>query len=240
MKLATEGGFQLLRLCVKYLAEPEQLQGLMLVSFEEQPTPRKVRTGKASSHPDELSRDAVVAALGKELQYTKLRLQTTIEEMESSLEELQSANEKLQSTNEEAMTNKEEMQSMNEELMTLNMQYVSRTEELSQAANDMKNFLEATEIAAIFLNNDLIIKRFTPPVGRIFKLVTSDVGHSITDFANMLRYDHLVRDVRQVIDRLVSAEANIQTTPASGTPCAFCPTAPSIIISTGPSSPSMT
>ncbi|MBC6605548.1 PAS domain-containing protein [Hymenobacter sp. BT188] len=219
VKLATESGFQLLRLSVKYLAEPEHLQGLMLVSFEEQPTPRKVRTGKANVQGSEVGRDAVVAALEKELQYTKQRLQTTIEEMESSLEELkstneelQSANEELQSTNEEAMTNKEEMQSMNEELMTLNMQYVSRTEELSQAANDMKNLLDATEIATIFLNNDLVIKRFTPPVGRIFKLVPADVGRPITDFANTLRYDHLARDVQQVIDRLVSVEATIQAT----------------------------
>lgn len=219
VKLATEGGFQLLRLSVRYLAEPEHLQGLLLVSFEEQPTPRKVRKGKANVQDGELSRDAAVAALEKELQYTKLRLQNTIEEMESSVEELkstneelQSANEELQSTNEEAMTNKEEMQSMNEELLTLNMQYVSRTEELTQSANDMKNLLDATQIATIFLDNDLVIKRFTPPLARIFKLVASDVGRPITDFANTLRYDHLARDVQQVIDRLVSAETNIQTT----------------------------
>jgi two-component system CheB/CheR fusion protein len=191
----------------------------MLVAFEEQPTPRKVRMGKANVVGTELGRDAVVAALEKELQYTKLRLQTTIEEMETSLEELkstneelQSANEELQSTNEEAMTNKEEMQSMNEELLTLNLQYVSKTEELSLAANDMKNLLDATEIATIFLDNDLIIKRFTPSIGRIFKLVATDVGRPITDFANNLRYDHLARDVQHVIDRLVSVEVNIQTT----------------------------
>jgi len=70
--------------------------------------------------------DAQVQALGRELQHTKHRLQTTIEEMESSLEELKSTNE---------------------ELMTLNTQYLSKTEELSQAANDMKNLLDATEIA---------------------------------------------------------------------------------------------
>jgi two-component system CheB/CheR fusion protein len=219
LKMATDGGFQMLRLNVKFLTEPEHLQGLILVAFEEQPTPRKVRLGKASVLGAEMGRDAVVAALEKELQYTKLRLQTTIEEMESSVEELkstneelQSANEELQSTNEETMTNKEEMQSMNEELLTLNLQYVNKTEELSVAANDMKNLLEATEIATIFLDNHLVIKRFTPSVGRIFKLVSTDVGRPITDFANTLRYDHLAKDVQQVIDRLVSAETNIQTT----------------------------
>jgi two-component system CheB/CheR fusion protein len=160
-----------------------------------------------------------VQALEKELQYTKHRLQTTIEEMESSVEELkstneelQSANEELQSTNEEAMTNKEEMQSLNEELMTLNMQYLSKTEELSEAANDMKNLLDATEIATIFLDNDLAIKRFTPPVGRIVPLLPTDVGRPIVHFAHTLRHATLMEDVQQVLDRLVSVEANIQTT----------------------------
>ncbi|WP_345052095.1 PAS domain-containing protein [Hymenobacter glaciei] len=215
VKLRVEAGMQLLRLTVKPLVnEGESLAGLLLVVFEEQPTPRKLRQNKAPTAPD-----AQVQALEKELQYTKHRLQTTIEEMESSLEELkstneelQSANEELQSTNEEAMTNKEEMQSLNEELMTLNMQYLSKTEELSQAANDMKNLLDATEIATIFLDHDLVIKRFTPPVHRIVPLLPSDVGRPITHFASSLRYDNLAQDLRQVLDRLTPIEANIQTT----------------------------
>ncbi|WP_426061722.1 PAS domain-containing protein [Hymenobacter sp. B1770] len=218
VKVKTELGVQLIRVTVKYLEEPEQLAGLLLMVFEDQPTPRKVRLGKANAGTD-LSRDAVVAALEKELQYTKHRLQNTIEEMESSVEELkstneelQSANEELQSTNEEAMTNKEEMQSLNEELMTLNMQYLSKTEELSLAANDMKNLLDATEIATIFLDNDMVIKRFTPPVQRIISLLPGDVGRPITHFASNLRRENLAHDVRQVLDRLVSVEANIQTT----------------------------
>ncbi|OWP64013.1 chemotaxis protein CheR [Hymenobacter amundsenii] len=218
VKVKTDAGYQLLRLSVKYLEEPEQLAGLLLVTFEDQPTPRKVRTGKTATSTD-LSRDAVVAALEKELQFNKLRLQTTIEEMESSLEELkstneelQSANEELQSTNEEAMTNKEEMQSLNEELMTLNMQYLSKTEELSQAANDMKNLLDATEIATVFLDNDMIIKRFTPSMSHIMHLQPADVGRPITHFASNLHYDTLEQDVRQVLDRLTSIETTIQTT----------------------------
>ncbi|MDB5271344.1 MAG: hypothetical protein JWP58_4384 [Hymenobacter sp.] len=216
VKLRLDAGVQLLRLTVKVLEEGEPLAGLLLVVFEEQPTPRKVRLGKATLAPDH---DAQVQALEKELHYTKHRLQTTIEEMESSVEELkstneelQSANEELQSTNEEAMTNKEEMQSLNEELMTLNMQYLTKTEELSQAANDMKNLLDATEIATIFLDNEMVIKRFTPPVHRIVPLLPTDVGRPILHFATTLRHETLAQDVRQVLDKLVTVEANIQTT----------------------------
>lgn len=209
VKVKTEAGIQLLRLTVKFLDAPEQLAGLLLVVFEDTTTPRRVRQGKLQA---ELSRDGQVSSLEKELQYTRHRLQTTIEEMESSLEELKSTNEELQSTNEEAMTNKEEMQSLNEELMTLNMQYLHKTEELSQAANDMKNLLDATDIATIFVDNAMIIKRFTPSVGRIISLLPTDVGRPLTHFANNLRYERLVTDVEQVLERLVSVETNIQTT----------------------------
>jgi two-component system CheB/CheR fusion protein len=219
VRVRTDAGQQMLRLSVQHLGSSEALAGLLLVVFEDQPTPRKVRLAKRSPQDETEHRDAVVAALDKELQYTKHRLQTTVEEMESSLEELkstneelQSANEELQSTNEEAMTNKEEMQSLNEELMTLNMQYLAKTEELSQAANDMKNLLDATEIAIIFLDNDLVIKRFTPPVGRIISVVPGDVGRPLGHFTSSLRYEHLLRDVQQVLDRLTSIEVNIQTT----------------------------
>jgi len=219
VSVKTDLGQQLTRLTVKHLTEPEALTGLLLVVFEDQPTPRRVRQGKASVLSPQDTRDSVVAALDKELQYTKHRLQTTIEEMESSLEELkstneelQSANEELQSTNEEAMTNKEELQSLNEELLTLNMQYLAKTEELSQSANDMKNLLDATEIAIIFLDNDMVVKRFTPQVSRIINLLPTDVGRSLAHFTSTLHYTHLLHDVEQVLSRLTTVEVNIETT----------------------------
>jgi two-component system CheB/CheR fusion protein len=214
----TEAGQQLLRLTVRHLYEPEPLNGLLLVSFEDQPTPRRVRRAKGGAEANR-EYETIIAALDKELQFTKHRLQTTIEEMESSLEELkstneelQSANEELQSTNEEAMTNKEEMQSLNEELMTLNMQYQAKTEESSQTANDMKNLLDATDIALIFLDNNMVIKRFTQSVSRIINLVPGDVGRPLQHFAYNLRYEYLIRDVQHVLDRLTTVELNIETT----------------------------
>ncbi|UOR06480.1 PAS domain-containing protein [Hymenobacter aerilatus] len=217
VRVRTDMGQQMLRLSVRHLGETETLAGLLLVVFEDQPTPRRLRLGKQSVSLEQ--RNDAASALEKELQYTKHRLQTTIEEMESSLEELkstneelQSANEELQSTNEEAMTNKEEMQSLNEELMTLNMQYMARTEELTQSANDMKNLLDATEIAIIFLDNDMLVKRFTPPVSRIINLMPADVGRPLMHFASNLRYEYLIRDVQQVLSRLTSLEINLQAT----------------------------
>jgi two-component system CheB/CheR fusion protein len=219
LEVLTDGHPQRLRLQVRYLRQPETLAGLLLITFEDQPTPRRVRRPKGTNASDE-ERDALVQALDKELQFTKHRLQTSMEEMETSLEELkstneelQSANEELQSTNEETMTNKEEMQSLNEELMTLNLEYQTKSEELSQAvANDLKDLLDATNIAIIFVDNDLLIKRFSASVGRIISLVPSDEGRPLAHFASKLRHGTLLPEAQRVLDRLIPHESQVQTT----------------------------
>src|SRR5471030_215410 len=111
-------------------------------------------------------------------------MQTSQEELRSANEELQSTNEELQSTNEELTTSKEEMQSMNEELQTVNTELQAKVDQLSQANNDMKNLLNSTDIATLFLDNNLNVRRFTTQATKIIKFVPSDVGRPITDLAS--------------------------------------------------------
>ena len=105
---------------------------------------------------------AVVRQLEYELKATREDLQSTIEELESSNEELKasneevmSMNEELQSANEELETSKEELQSLNEELSTVNNQLQEKVEELETANNDMANLLNCTDVAIVFLDNQL-------------------------------------------------------------------------------------
>ena len=114
-------------------------------------------------------RDEHVKRLDAELKLSRERLQATIEELESTNEELkssneeyQSLNEELQSANEELETSKEELQSINEELQTVNAELGHRVNELARANSDLKNLLESTQIATVFLDNDLRVKSFTP------------------------------------------------------------------------------
>ncbi|WP_296502727.1 hypothetical protein [Rhodoferax sp.] len=79
--------------------------------------------------------------------------------MQTSQEELKSTNEELQSTNEELTTSKEEIQSMNEELQTVNHELQAKVTELSRASNDMRNLLDSTEIATLFLDEALNVRR---------------------------------------------------------------------------------
>jgi two-component system CheB/CheR fusion protein len=138
-------------------------------------------------------------------------MQTSQEELKSANEELQSTNEELQSTNEELSTSKEEMQNLNEELQTVNIELQSKVSDFVQANNDMKNLLNSTEIATLFLDKELNIRRFTNNVVNIFKLRNMDIGRPFTDIVTDLQYPELDSHARQVIKTLISIETTITT-----------------------------
>ena len=218
LQVKTNGGYQAIHLLVRPIRQPEGRQGLLLVVFSEaENLPQPPGAGK--TRPAAPAKPGTrVAGLEKELKYTKELLQTTVEEMETSQEELKSSNEELQSTNEELQSNneelstsKEEMQSLNEELATLNEELQVKIDELSQSNNDMKNLLNGTDIATIFLDIHLRIKRFTSPATQVFNLIQADLGRPIAHLAPNLKYENWVRDVEEVLKTLVSKEAQIQS-----------------------------
>jgi two-component system, chemotaxis family, CheB/CheR fusion protein len=173
--------------------------------------------------PNALVRTEHVERLESELRATRERLQATIEELESTNEELkssneeyQSLNEELQSANEELETSREELQSVNEELTTVNGELAHRVQELTRATSDLKNFLESTQIATVFLDNDLRVMNFTPAITQVLHLVETDVGRPIAHIKARIPIEDLYDDVRRVLRTLASAEREL-TAPDSGT-----------------------
>ncbi|MBR0995087.1 PAS domain-containing protein [Bradyrhizobium japonicum] len=164
-----------------------------------------------------------VERLEIELRATRERLQATIEELESTNEELkssneeyQSLNEELQSANEELETSREELQSVNEELTTVNGELAHRVQELTRATSDLKNFFESTEIATVFLDNDLRVMNFTPSITQILHLVETDTGRPIAHIKARIPIEELFEDVRRVLRTLASVERELST-PGGGT-----------------------
>jgi len=165
---------------------------------------------------DRMVSDEHVQRLEAELRLTKERLQATIEELESTNEELkssneeyQSINEELQSANEELETSKEELQSVNEELQTVNGELAHRVGELGRTNSDLKNLLESTQIATLFLDNDMRVRNFTPAATNIFHLLETDVGRPIGHVASRIAYPELQDDVRRVLKSLAPVEREV-------------------------------
>jgi two-component system CheB/CheR fusion protein len=98
------------------------------------------------------------------------------------------------------------MQSLNEELQTVNSELQVKVDELSRSNNDMKNLLNSTDIATLFLDRELKVRRFTTQATKIIKLIPGDVGRPITDLASDLLYPELTADAREVLRKLGYAE----------------------------------
>ena len=214
LKLESNGGTQYVDLSIQQLHEPGPLEGLMMVVFTDLPTPVAASVKKQPLKQNVKNRQLVelereLLQVRGETRATHEEMQTSQEELRSANEELQSTNEELQSTNEEITTSKEEMQSLNEELQTVNAELQAKVDELSRTSNDMKNLLDSTDIATLFLDKNLNVRRFTPQATKIIKLIPSDAGRPITDLVSDLSDPTLADDVCEVLRTLRSKEKSV-------------------------------
>jgi chemotaxis methyl-accepting protein methylase len=197
----------LVNVIVQGLETPLPLRGRALVVFED-----VVDTGAAPGTSASPVADAVTAELlqtREALRMTREEMQGSLEDLKSANEELQSTNEELQSTNEELTTSKEEMQALNEELQTVNAELQSKVDDLTWERNDMTNLLNSVEVATVFLDNDMKVRRFTTHATRLFKLIPGDVGRPLSDIVNDLDYPDLIDDAREVLRTLVFRERRV-------------------------------
>ncbi|MBE9184788.1 PAS domain-containing protein [Microcoleus sp. LEGE 07076] len=199
-------------------ANQDSGSGLLMVIFQDAGKLARFEQPRGDS-TDLQDETNVVEQLEDELRVTKEQLRGTIEEIETSNEELKSANEELlsmneemQSSNEELQTSKEEMQSINEELETVNAELRNKVEELDAANSDVQNLFDSTQIATIFLDSTLRIKRFTPDATRLFHLIETDVGRPITDISLSLEAGvSIAADVPEVLRTLIPIEREVQS-----------------------------
>ena len=215
IKVGAGSSIYLVDLTIQQNENPEALKGSIMIVFSDVATvilekPSKKSNGKISlAHQQELEID--LKRVNEELQSTQEEMQTSQEELKSTNEEMQSTNEELQSTNEELTTSKEEMQSLNEELQTVNVELQTKISDFEQTNNDMINLLNSTDIATLFLDKALNIRRFTDQLKKIVKLRTSDIGRPFTEIANDLKYPKITTHAKEVLRTLVAKETAITT-----------------------------
>lgn len=216
IKVGTNGGTQNLNVTIKRIDKPEPLNGMVMIIFNDLPKVsdgelQKRKGNKTIVNITQSELEAELQHTREEMHYTLEEMQTSQEELKSTNEELQSTNEELQSTNEELTSSKEEMQSLNEELQTINAELQTKIEDFSRVNNDMRNLLNSTDIATLFLDNKLHIRQFTPQVTNIFKLIKSDIGRPFTDLVSDLNYLEIVEDTVEVLKTLVFIKKQIPT-----------------------------
>jgi len=185
---------------------------LLAVIFED-----ALRTHPPTAEHPAATEEALVAQLEEEVKALRAELRSAaenddaaVEELKVSNEEVMSMNEELQAANEELEASKEELQSLNEEVTTVNAQLNEKVNELAEANNDLGNLLVATEIATIFLDTRLRIRRFTPRATALLNVIDSDVGRPIGHINDNFTGLDLAAEADSVLKSLSSADKELQ------------------------------
>jgi two-component system CheB/CheR fusion protein len=211
VKIVGVDGVHRVDVTVQGFQEAGPLYGMSMVIF------RDAALGDPAQVDDEAGAGDTVEARSADIQHYRDEIETLREEARASRErlqisndELQSTNEELQSTNEELTTSKEEMQSMNEELQTINSELQAKLDDLALAQSDMQNVLNSIEIAILFLDQNLNVRRFTDRASKIINLRDSDVGRPISDLTTALQYPDMHKDAHQTLRSLTPSEKQVE------------------------------
>jgi two-component system CheB/CheR fusion protein len=172
--------------------------GMLVPPFADIPARGVLSEADDSSALSGLSREQI-QALEEELSYTKEHLQAAVQEHEAANEELQATNEELIASNEELQSTNEELHSVNEELYTVNAEYQKKNVELQELHDDIEHLLNGTDVATMFLDRQLCIRKFTPRISENFRVIPADVGRPLRTFTHDLAHPTLIADVEQVL-----------------------------------------
>ncbi|RZL14587.1 MAG: ATP-binding protein [Pedobacter sp.] len=82
---------------------------------------------------------------------------------------------------------------------------------LIELNEELENYFRNTIIPQLFVDADLILRKFTPPAMKQFNLANSDVGRSITDIKENLRFPSIIENIQYVIETGELLEKEIQT-----------------------------
>lgn len=158
----------------------------------------------ANQHADERIRQ-----LEEEVNNLQQELRGTLEDASTTSEELQAANEEMMASNEELQGTNEELQSVNEELHTINAEHQQKIQELAKLSEDMENLLKSTGIGTVFLDSDLMVRKFTPSVSDIVPLMVKDIGRPIGHIAPRLPSVDLEALSKQAMADAVAIERRV-------------------------------
>jgi two-component system, OmpR family, phosphate regulon sensor histidine kinase PhoR len=77
---------------------------------------------------------------------------------------------------------------------------------------ELENYFRNTVIPQMFIDANLILRKFTPPAMRQFQLTHDDIGKHISELKIRIRFPTIIENVQEVIENNLNMEKDIQTT----------------------------
>ena len=85
-------------------------------------------------------------------------------------------------------------------------------ENLTEINDELENYFRNTIIPQLYIDANLILRKFTPPAMKQFRLSNSDIGKFIGDIKDNFRYPSIIENIEIVISTSEILEKEIQTT----------------------------
>lgn len=183
---------------VSPLTRTSKQQKLLMVTFTED------KQFKASKEDlllfeEAAFQDQYTLNLEQELKDLKEELHSVYEQLDASNENMQSFNEEMIFANEEMQSTNEEMQSVNEELDTINSEYQLKNKELLEINDDLNNYFRSNINGQLFINNDLLLMKFSPGTVKQINLLDTDIGRPLSNITTNIKFETLIEDIKDVL-----------------------------------------
>ena len=87
-----------------------------------------------------------------------------------------------------------------------------KIEKLIQLNEELENYFRNTIIPQLFVDSNLILRKYTPPAMKQFNLAASDIDKPVIEMINNIRFPSIISNIKNVIDTNQILEKEIQTT----------------------------
>jgi two-component system, chemotaxis family, CheB/CheR fusion protein len=212
IKYKENNGIRSVKIFVKpFYRENKSLQKVAFVYFADEEAESNTE-GIIEVFDRDLHSQKYYSNLEQELSEVKIKLQEAYLALDDSNNNVQSYNEELLSGNEEMQSSNEELQSINEELHTVNNEYQVKIKEVAELNDDLNNYFRSTYNSQLYVNKELLIKRYTPVSIQQINIKENDIGRPLSDISTNIKFSSLIEDIHAVINTQKITEKQIETT----------------------------
>src|SRR5687767_5026761 len=92
------------------------------------------------------------------------------------------------------------------------MPTLSKFDTLIEENDTLENYFRNTIIPRLFIDGDMLLRKFTPPAMKQFSLSMSDLGKPISEIKENFRFPTIIENIQHVIKTKQILEKEIQTT----------------------------
>jgi two-component system CheB/CheR fusion protein len=166
------------RLVVEAPSGRPDSQRCLLVSFDDRQLVAEGEAGPPVEHLDEPTL-ARLDELERDLRFGEASLKATLDGVEAAHHELVARNQALEAAHAEALASLEA-------LRATGLEQQRRIDVLLALGQELESLVEAVGLAALLLDPDLSIRRFTPAAMRFFNLLPQDLGRPLGHVTHQL------------------------------------------------------